>query len=131
MAQLRAFTTIHKGGTTHDFKRRVVAEVGRRAVQRTRSPGVIMSEVIKHSHWVFRWLATRVAPFGHSNCSRLDIGGSSPPHLLILQDSAIPELVAGEGLLIPWRKPAAGSSPACRAISFSITFVWHRTNRWI
>lgn len=70
--------------------------------------------------WVFRWLAKRVAPFGHSNYSRLDIGGSSPPHLLILQDSAIPELVAGEGLLIPWRKPAAGSSPACRAISMGV-----------
>ena len=53
----------HNTGTS--FKRRVVAEVGRRAVQRTRSLGVIMSEVIKHSHWVFRWLAERVAPYLH------------------------------------------------------------------
>ena len=30
--------------------------------------------------------------------------------------SAIPELVAGGRLLISWRKPVAGSSPACREI---------------
>ena len=33
--------------------------------------------------------------------------------------SAIPELVAGGRLLISWRKPVAGSSPACRAREFS------------
>ena len=53
MAQLRAFTTIHKGGTTRDFKRRVVAEVGRRAVQQTRSLGVIMSELQNTIPWGF------------------------------------------------------------------------------
>ena len=109
-SQRRNHTRFQKtsGGGSRQTRRAANTESWRdnERVAKTQSPGV------------FRWLATEIATPGHSNCSRLDIGGSSPPHLLILQDSAIPELVAGEGLLIPWRKPVAGSSPACRAISF-------------
>ena len=43
--------------------------------------------------------------------------------------SAIPELVAGEGLLIPWRKPVAGPSPACRAISMSHSIMVYGQHR--